>query len=168
MCEMFSNLSTIVQTVQSKNLDHTNFTLKGKKQFFELKCAYISCHVSPFFGGWVKWMAFHNYVFTWFLLWFSRNKGWNYLPPGTNHPTLPYPLHISLTHLLILYLRQWQIACSTDSSSVPQSHKTEGCFFNIHCFILPSVSQPHSRYYSLLSGSSFYWFHFSYCLSNFI
>ncbi len=34
---MFSNLSIIVQTLQSKNLDHRNFTLKGKKLFFLAK-----------------------------------------------------------------------------------------------------------------------------------
>ena len=47
---MFSNVTIIVQMQQSKNLDHRNFTLKGKKLFCELKGAYLSFHVSSFFA----------------------------------------------------------------------------------------------------------------------
>jgi hypothetical protein len=51
MCELFSKLSIIVQTQQSKNLNHRNVTFDGKKNFFELKGAYLSSHVSPIFAG---------------------------------------------------------------------------------------------------------------------
>lgn len=64
MCELFSNVSIIVQTQQPKNHEHQKFTLEGKKMFFELKCAYLSSHVSDLFAGCVEWMPLQLNVVT--------------------------------------------------------------------------------------------------------
>ena len=89
MCELFSKLSIIVQTQQSKKNLNLNVLTSQAMCLPSLQDEWNGC---PFRNMWS-----HDQL----LLWFSRKQGWHYLSLGTNYPTLRYVVICTLLNTLL-------------------------------------------------------------------
>ena len=91
MCELFSKLSTIVQTQHSTNLDRRKYTFDDDFFLFNFECAFLSCQLSEFFGRMplLRASSLASGHMTLFFCGFLDNRGGTTYPPAQLTPLSP-------------------------------------------------------------------------------
>ena len=96
MCELFSKLSTIVQTQHSTNLDRRKYTFDDDFFLFNFECAFLSCQLSEFFGRMplLRASSLASGHMTLFFCGFLDNRGGTTYPPAQLTPLSPTSTYI--------------------------------------------------------------------------